>query len=90
MATNFIHDDWDLIKEKVQQTWTSFTDDEFDEVRGNRSNLSYALQRKYGLTPNETERKLDEILTLETDTDGHDTQNANREMRRFGDERSIV
>lgn len=59
--------EWDVIKGKWNQfkgnarvEWGKLTDDDWDQIAGNRDKLVGRLQESYGWERHETERKVDE------------------------------
>jgi uncharacterized protein YjbJ (UPF0337 family) len=60
---------WDQVEGKwkeytgqMQAQWGKLTDDDLQEVKGNRRELSGKIQNKYGVTKEEAERQIDEWL----------------------------
>jgi len=60
---------WDVIKGKWSQLkgdariqWGKITDDEWDQIAGNRDKLVGKLQEKYGWTREDTERRADQYF----------------------------
>jgi uncharacterized protein YjbJ (UPF0337 family) len=53
-----IEGNWKQIKGEVKRQWGKLTDDELDEVAGNRDRLAGKIQEAYGISKDETERML--------------------------------
>jgi uncharacterized protein YjbJ (UPF0337 family) len=58
---------WDLIKGKwhevkgsVRAKWGELTDDEIEELDGNREKMVGKIQQKYGVAKEEAEKQVDE------------------------------
>lgn len=61
---------WDVIKGKWAQMkgdarvqWGKLTDDDWDQIAGNRDKLVGRLQEQYGWTKIDTERQVDEYFS---------------------------
>ena len=48
MNENTIKGNWEQIKGNVQKKWGELTDDELDQINGNRKILAGKIQEKYG------------------------------------------
>jgi uncharacterized protein YjbJ (UPF0337 family) len=53
--------DWKVLKGKIKSKWGKLTDDELDQIEGNREMLSGRIQKTYGLTREEVDRELDSL-----------------------------
>jgi uncharacterized protein YjbJ (UPF0337 family) len=51
---------WMQLKGEVRRQWGKLTDDEIDEIKGNRQKLMGKIQEKYGVAENEANREIDE------------------------------
>jgi uncharacterized protein YjbJ (UPF0337 family) len=51
---------WKQMKGKVQEKWGKLTDDELDEINGQREQLVGKLQERYGKTRDEINQQIDE------------------------------
>lgn len=54
-----IEGNWKQFKGKARQQWGKLTDDEIDEVGGNREILIGKLQERYGIEREEAERQIE-------------------------------
>lgn len=54
---------WNILKGKVRQTWGDLTDDDVEQVAGNRDELVGRIQKQYGITREEAERQVDSWKT---------------------------
>jgi uncharacterized protein YjbJ (UPF0337 family) len=63
MGLNWSHieGDWKQFKGKVKQKWGQLTDDELDEISGNRDILVGKIQERYGIGKEEAERRVREF-----------------------------
>ena len=50
---------WDQIEGEAQVQWGKLTDDELDEVAGNREKLEGKIQERYGKTKEEARDEVD-------------------------------
>lgn len=62
MNWDIIGGKWKQFKGDVQRQWGKLTDDEYDEISGNRQKLAGKLQEKYGYTKDEANREIDEFI----------------------------
>lgn len=53
---------WKQLKGRVQEEWGELTDDEVDQIEGNRTRLEGKLQEKYGHTKMEAKEAVDDWL----------------------------
>ena len=53
---------WKEMSGSVQSKWGELTNDEIQEVRGDRRALAGKIQNRYGITKEEAERQIDEWL----------------------------
>ena len=51
---------WREYKGKPKQQWGKLTDDDLDQIEGNREELAGRLQNRYGIAKDEAERQIDE------------------------------
>lgn len=61
MNWDIIEGKWKQFKGDVQRQWGRLTDDEYDEIAGNRQKLAGKLQEKYGYSKDEANRQIDEF-----------------------------
>jgi uncharacterized protein YjbJ (UPF0337 family) len=60
MNWNEISGHWTQLKGRLREEWGELTDDELEEIAGNRERLIGILQEKHGFTKDEAERRLEE------------------------------
>lgn len=60
MNWNQIEGKWTEYKGKARAKWGDMTDDELEEVAGNRDQLVGKLQHKYGIAQEEAEKQADD------------------------------
>lgn len=53
---------WKEIKGKAIEKWGDLTDDELDQAAGKREQMAGLIQKKYGDSKADAERKVDEWL----------------------------
>ncbi|HLX23400.1 MAG TPA: CsbD family protein [Usitatibacter sp.] len=49
---------WKLLKGKVREQWGKLTDDDLDQIAGQRERLAGHLQQAYGLAQDEVEKQI--------------------------------
>ncbi|MBZ4021998.1 general stress protein CsbD [Rhodobacter sp. TJ_12] len=59
METNVIEGKWKELKGTVRAKWGELTDDEIDQVAGEREKLEGIVQQKYGKTKEEAKQEVD-------------------------------
>jgi len=58
MNKNRIEGTWDQVRGFVQKTWGKFTDDDLQQIEGNRKLLSGKIQERYGIAQEEAEAQI--------------------------------
>lgn len=61
MNWDVVEGKWKQLKGAARAKWGDMTDDEYDEVAGNREKLAGKLQEKYGWSKEEAEKQVDEF-----------------------------
>lgn len=51
---------WNQLKGSVQQKWGKLTNDDLDQIEGNRTKLAGKIQEAYGKSKDEVEKELKE------------------------------
>lgn len=51
---------WKQFKGEVQKKWGKLTDDQFDQIEGDREKLIGEVQKNYGVARDEAEKQVDE------------------------------
>ena len=62
-----IEGNWKQFKGKVQTQWGKLTDDDFDIIKGKRTELAGKLQERYGYAQDRAEREIDDWLKTNRD-----------------------
>jgi uncharacterized protein YjbJ (UPF0337 family) len=52
--------EWKQVKGQVRKTWGKLTDDDLEQVRGQREILAGKIQERYGIAKEEANRQIDE------------------------------
>ncbi len=60
MNDDILKGKWKQLKGKVQAKWGEITDDEMDQIDGNRELLEGKIQEKYGKTKDEAREEVDQ------------------------------
>ena len=55
-----INADWKEMKGKARVAWGKLTDDDLDQIRGNREQLEAAVQKRYGVAKEQAQRQVSE------------------------------
>lgn len=53
---------WKELKGDAQSKWGQLTDDDLDEIAGNRDRYVGIVQKKYGKSKDEAEKEFDEFM----------------------------
>lgn len=59
MNWDIIEGKWKQLKGATKVKWGELTDDELDQIDGNKDKLAGKLQEKYGWTKDEADREID-------------------------------
>ena len=51
---------WKQFRGAVRETWGKLTDDDFEQVKGNREQLVGRIQERYGIAKEDANRQVDE------------------------------
>ncbi|MBK4216584.1 CsbD family protein [Paracoccus caeni] len=62
MNWDVIQGKWKQVKGSVKEKWGELTDDELDQIDGNKDKLAGKLQEKYGWAKNDAEREIDDYF----------------------------
>ncbi len=62
MNKNILEGKWKQLRGEIRSKWGDLTDNELDEIAGQRDKLAGMLQEKYGYTQMEAERQIDDFL----------------------------
>lgn len=55
-----IEGSWKQLRGEVRKAWGKLTDDEFEEIQGQRDILAGKIQERYGIAKEEANRQIDE------------------------------
>ncbi|MCH2546382.1 MAG: CsbD family protein [Alphaproteobacteria bacterium] len=58
MNRDIFEGNWKQLKGEIQRQWGKLTNDEIDEVEGNRMKLVGLIQERYGVAKDEAEEQL--------------------------------
>ncbi|MFT3998399.1 MAG: CsbD family protein [Asticcacaulis sp.] len=58
MNRNRIEGAWDQVRGHVQKTWGKLSNDDLDQIEGNRKILSGKIQERYGIAQDEAELQI--------------------------------
>lgn len=56
-----IEGNWGVFKGKLREKWGDLTDDELDQMKGQRDRLFGTIQAKYGESREQVEREMSEL-----------------------------
>lgn len=57
---NKVQGNWKQFKGSVQERWGKLTNDEVDQMNGEREQLAGKIQEKYGIAQEEANKQIDE------------------------------
>lgn len=60
MNEDIIKGNWEQLKGSAQKTWGELTNDNLDEIEGDRKKLAGKIQEAYGKSKEEAEREVEE------------------------------
>ena len=60
MNKNIIEGNWEQLKGDIQKTWGKLTNDQMDQIEGDRKKLVGYLQENYGIAEDEAEKQISE------------------------------
>ncbi|TCP43068.1 CsbD family protein [Rhodovulum marinum] len=63
MNVDELKGNWKQIKGRVREAWGVLTDDELEQINGDREQLVGKVQEKYGKTREAAEREVDDFLS---------------------------
>ncbi|MBA4751488.1 MAG: CsbD family protein [Sphingopyxis sp.] len=63
MNSDMLKGNWEQVKGHVQKKWGELTNDEIDEINGDRKILAGKIQERYGRARDEAEREINEFET---------------------------
>ncbi|RJL07282.1 CsbD family protein [Paracoccus siganidrum] len=62
MNWDIIQGKWKQLKGSVKEKWGELTDDEIDQIDGNKDKLAGKLQEKYGWAKDKADAEIDEYF----------------------------
>lgn len=62
MNWDIIQGKWKQLKGSVKEKWGELTDDELDQIEGNKDKLAGKLQEKYGWTKDRAEAEINDYF----------------------------
>lgn len=62
MNWDIVQGKWKQVKGSVKEKWGELTDDELDQIDGNKDKLSGKLQEKYGWAKEDADNKIDDYF----------------------------
>ncbi len=62
MNNDILEGKWKQLKGSIQARWGEITDDEFEQVKGNRERLIGLVQEKYGKKKDDVRKEVDDYL----------------------------
>jgi len=63
MQSDVLAAKWKQFRNEINYHWTELSSDEVDRVDGQRGNLVFLLQRKYGYARRRAEREVERVAT---------------------------
>jgi uncharacterized protein YjbJ (UPF0337 family) len=68
MDTNVLKGKWKQFRGGAKSKWGELTDDDLDQIDGDRIKLEGKLQEKYGRTKEQASREVDEWMSQQKET----------------------
>ncbi len=65
MAQDMLKRRWEMLKDRVRQRWSRFTDDDLVQIDGDREALMSKIQERYGRSPEQAQNDLAQWLAAE-------------------------
>ncbi len=62
MDENVLKGKWKQVRGSVKKQWGKLTDDQLDQIEGDRDKLVGKLQEEYGYSKQEAEQQVDQFL----------------------------
>ena len=62
MNEDTLQGNWKQFKGKMVEQWGKLTDDDLQQVKGDRRELSGKIQQKYGVTKEAAEKQIDDWM----------------------------
>jgi uncharacterized protein YjbJ (UPF0337 family) len=63
MDMNVLKGKWKQFQGEAKNRWGKLTDDELDQIQGDRTKLEGKIQEKYGYTKEQASREVDEWMS---------------------------
>jgi uncharacterized protein YjbJ (UPF0337 family) len=63
MQSDVLSAKWKQFRNEINSQWADLSSDEVDRVDGQRGNLVFLLQRKYGFAKRRAEREVERVVT---------------------------
>jgi len=60
---------WKQVKGNVRKEWGKLTDDDVEQIKGQRDVMAGKIQERYGIAKEEAERQADEFMRTQKDTE---------------------
>ncbi|MES2141745.1 MAG: CsbD family protein [Pseudomonadota bacterium] len=58
---------WEQIKGKLHEKWAKLTDDDWQQVRGNKEKMVGKIQERYGIAKDQAEKELHDFFNKDKD-----------------------
>lgn len=62
---------WEQLKGKLREKWSKLTDDDWQQVKGNKEKLVGKIQERYGIAKDQAEKELRDFFNKDKDHDHH-------------------
>ena len=63
MPSDVLSAKWKQFRNEIDSEWADLSSEEVDRVEGQRGNLVFLLQRKYGFAKRRAEREVERVVT---------------------------
>ncbi len=58
---------WEQFKGKLREKWSKFTDDDWQQVKGNKEKMIGKIQERYGIAKDQAEKELRDFFNKDKD-----------------------
>ena len=66
MNWDIVQGKWKQVKGSVKEKWGELTDDDLDQIDGNKDRLAGKLQERYGWAKNDADKEIDDYFRDKT------------------------
>ena len=64
MNSERLEGSWDQVRGSVQKMWGKLTDNDLDQIEGDRKRLAGLIKERYGIAVDEAQKQIDEWMRV--------------------------